>query len=77
MEWYVGAFAGGLAIINAITTHIGLKDGRAEETNPLWRRLYPILPLPAFIALLASSQGCLSMLIFFCWASQGNSRTSP
>jgi hypothetical protein len=65
MEWYVGAFAGGLAVIDAITTHIGLKDGRAEETNPLWRRLYPILPLPAFIALLAGGQGGLSMLMFF------------
>lgn len=64
MEWYVGGIAGVLAILDALTTHIGLKNGSAEETNPLWRHLYSRLPLPAFIALLAGGQFCLSMSLF-------------
>ena len=65
MEWYIGGIAAVLAILDALTTHIGLKDGRAGETNPLWRRLYPRLPLPAFFALLAGGQVCLSMSLFY------------
>lgn len=53
MEWYLAGFAGAVGVADAITTHIGLQSGRAEEANPLWRHLYPRLPLLAFFILLA------------------------
>ena len=64
MEWYVAGFAGALGVLDAITTHVGLKGGLAEEGNPLWRYLYPRLPPAGFVALLGGVQFVLSMLIF-------------
>lgn len=64
MEWYVGGVAGLLGALDGITTHFGLKGGQVEETNALWRLLYPRLPLAGFILLLAGGQFVLSMLVF-------------
>ncbi len=64
MEWYVAGVAGLFGVLDAITTHVGLKGGVAAEANPLWRRLYPRLPLAGFVALLGGGQFVLSMLIF-------------
>lgn len=65
MEWYLAGFAGAVGVADAITTHIGLQSDRAEEANPLWRHLYPRLPLLAFFILLAGGQCLISMLLFF------------
>lgn len=65
MEWYLVGLAGLVGLADAITTHIGLKSGLAEETNPLWRHLYPRLPTLAFFTLLAGSHCLISWLLFF------------
>lgn len=65
MEWYLVGLAGLVGVADALTTHIGLKSGLAEETNPLWRHLYPRLPTLAFFTLLAGGQCLISMLLFF------------
>ena len=64
MEWYVAGFAGVLGLLDAMTTHVGLKAGVAEETNALWRHLYPRVSLAGFVALLGGGQFVLSMLVF-------------
>ena len=65
VEWYLVGLAGLVGVADALTTHIGLKSGLAEEANPLWRHLYPRLPLLAFFALLAGGQCLISWLLFF------------
>lgn len=44
MERDVAGVAGVLGMLDAIITHVGLKDGEAEDANPLWRSIVVTRP---------------------------------
>ena len=64
MEFHVAGLAGLMGLLDALTTHIGLRGRQVEEVNPLWRHLYRRLPLVVFLALLAGGQSAISLAIF-------------
>jgi hypothetical protein len=51
MELYLGFAALVAGFLDALTTHLGLRDGSAEESNAVWRYLYPRVPVFVFFCL--------------------------
>ena len=65
MEWYLGFAALVAGFLDALTTHLGLRHGIAEEANPVWRYLYPRVPVPAFFVLCALAPFAIAMAAFW------------